>query len=275
MTTNGLTNLQQRVIAGFSGVGVMLAGVLAGDWGFLLIFFILCFFALLEFYKLLNSDGYRIPAFYGTFAGISLYVLTFLVIKGILLPAYLLLLFPMMSGIFLIQLYRREENPFTHIALTFLGIFYIAVPCSLLAVSAFLKGSYSWQVVVGILLLVWANDTGAYFAGKAFGRNKLFARISPKKTWEGSTGGLLLALLIALIESYFFKDLESWHWLCLSLIIVVCGTYGDLVESMFKRSIEIKDSGSSIPGHGGFLDRFDSLLFAIPFITAFLKLINL
>ena len=161
--------------------------------------------------------------------------------------------------------------------LSLLGIIYASLPFTLVLDMAYsTTGSYSWQVVLGTLLLLWASDSGAYFAGKSLGKTKLFERISPKKTWEGSLGGLALSLIIAFgISNYLgWDDLQLWQWLSMSVIIVVIGGYGDLVESLLKRSLEIKDSGRAIPGHGGFLDRFDGLLLALPFLTAFLLLFN-
>jgi phosphatidate cytidylyltransferase len=155
-----------------------------------------------------------------------------------------------------------------------MGIIYVSLPFSLLNISVFFKGTYSYHVIMGTMLILWACDTGAYFSGKAFGRRKLFQRISPKKTWEGSIGGGILAVTVGILFSYIFTDLPMWKWICISVIIVIAGTYGDLVESLFKRSINIKDSGKSIPGHGGFLDRFDSLLLSAPFIAAFIKILN-
>ncbi|MCL4155446.1 UNVERIFIED_CONTAM: hypothetical protein GTU68_014602 [Idotea baltica] len=133
-------------------------------------------------------------------------------------------------------------------------------------------GSYQFELVVGILLLTWASDTGGYFAGTMFGKTKLFLRISPKKSWEGFVGGTILTLLIAVAMSYYADILPLWKWLMIGVLTVTAGTYGDLVESLFKRSINIKDSGETLPGHGGFLDRFDALLLSLPFIAAFLKL---
>ena len=123
-----------------------------------------------------------------------------------------------------------------------------------------------------MVLIIWASDTGAYFAGITMGKKKLFKRVSPKKTWEGSIGGGIVALGMATLLAQYFHDLSLIQWLVAALIIAVAGIYGDLVESLFKRSIEIKDSGTSIPGHGGFLDRFDSLLLAIPFIVVFVEI---
>jgi phosphatidate cytidylyltransferase len=129
-------------------------------------------------------------------------------------------------------------------------------------------------LVMGCLFLLWASDSGAYFAGTKFGKTKLFERVSPKKSWEGSMGGFAASMLVGVVLGRYFTSLPLWQWLVIGLIIVVAGTYGDLVESLFKRSIKIKDSGSIIPGHGGFLDRFDGLLLSVPFIVAFLKLVN-
>jgi phosphatidate cytidylyltransferase len=172
----------------------------------------------------------------------------------------------------MIKLYKNERKPFTNIAFTFLGIFYVAVPISLLNVAVFGNGEYNYEIIFGCLFILWASDTGAYFAGTLFGRRKLFERISPKKSWEGFFGGALLALVFAYGLSVYFQSISLNQWIIVGLIIIVGGTFGDLVESLLKRSIEIKDSGTSIPGHGGFLDRFDGLLISAPFIVAYLEM---
>ena len=145
----------------------------------------------------------------------------------------------------------------------------MAVPFALLHIAVFYNGTYSFQIIIGALFIQWASDTGAYFAGVKFGKRKLFARISPKKTWEGALGGTILAFIFAIIMAANFDEIADWQWLCIAGIIVIAGTYGDLVESLFKRSIEVKDSGSTIPGHGGFLDRFDGLLLSAPIYFCF------
>ena len=118
--------------------------------------------------------------------------------------------------------------------------------------------------------MVWATDIGAYFAGRKFGKNKLYPLVSPKKTWEGSIGGVVITILIAILMSFFFKECTMTQWIVLAIIVVIFGSIGDLVESMLKRSYSIKDSGTLLPGHGGFLDRFDAFIFLIPFATAYL-----
>jgi phosphatidate cytidylyltransferase len=173
----------------------------------------------------------------------------------------------------MIKLYKKfERKPFTNIAFTFLGIFYVAVPFAILNVVVYEEGNYNYEIILGSLLILWASDTGAYFAGTRFGKRKLFERISPKKSWEGFVGGAVLALIFVFGLSLFLHSLTVEQWLIVGIIIIVGGTFGDLIESLLKRSIEIKDSGDSLPGHGGFLDRFDGLLISAPFIAAYLEI---
>jgi phosphatidate cytidylyltransferase len=134
------------------------------------------------------------------------------------------------------------------------------------------EGYYNYEILLGCLLILWASDTGAFFAGTRFGKRKLFERISPKKSWEGFWGGAALAVAMTYGLSLYLHSISIVDWLVIGLIIIIGGTFGDLVESLLKRSIEIKDSGTSLPGHGGFLDRFDGLLISSPFIAAYLEL---
>ena len=266
-------NLTQRVIAALLGVIIIVSAILWSDWAYFSIFFFICMLTQLEFYKLTGLDGMIPLKSYGTVSGLLIYTISFLEEKGLISNNYYYLIFPLLFGVFLIKLYKKtERKPFTNIGITFLGIIYVAVPFSLLNVTAFSNDAYSYQIIVGLLLLLWSSDTGAYFAGTKFGKRKLFERVSPKKSWEGSIGGFVLAIVMAYFLSIYFHDLYPWQWMVAAFIMVVCGTYGDLVESLFKRSMAIKDSGTVIPGHGGFLDRFDGLLISVPFITTFLKL---
>ncbi|WP_026135477.1 phosphatidate cytidylyltransferase [Nafulsella turpanensis] len=270
---NSYSNLRQRVIAALIGGAVIIFSSWYSPWTYFAVFFVICMLTLLEFYKLTGLDGMLPLKFWGTFSGMSLFTLTFLIEKELITYHYYVLIFPIAAGTFFIKLYRKADTkPFTSIAYTFLGICYVAIPFSLLHVCVFIDGYYSHEIVLGLLFIIWASDTGAYFAGTKFGKTKLFERVSPKKSWEGSIGGTVTALAMAFVISYFYRDLLPFEWLILALIAVVTATYGDLVESLFKRSIAIKDSGTSIPGHGGFLDRFDGLLLSVPFILAYLIL---
>jgi phosphatidate cytidylyltransferase len=266
-------NLTQRIITGVLGAAGIITAVCLGPWTYFIIFFIICFFTLYEFYKLVSLDSIVPQKSLGLLIGCLCYVLSFLIEKQELSPTYYIVIFPLIALIFIIKLYKRaEKKPFTNIAFTFLGVIYIAIPVSLLNVAVFDNGVYNFEVILGTLLILWATDTGAYFTGTLLGKNKLFVRISPKKTWEGFTGGAALALIFAYGLSRFCPSLTVLQWLVAGIIIIVGGTFGDLAESLLKRSLEIKDSGNVLPGHGGFLDRFDGLLISAPFLVAFLEL---
>ena len=270
---SNLTNLQQRIIAAIVGVSIILTATLYSEWSFILLFTAISTLTQLEFYKLLGLDGNQPLKTYGTLCGIGLNLLTFTIEKGYLNHAHYFLICPLVSMIFFIKLYKRDDlKPFTNIGFTFLGLIYVALPFSLLSVMALRSYDYNPEVILGSLFLLWATDVGAYIAGTLYGKRKLFERVSPKKSWEGAAGGAISALLVALALGYFFHTVAPWQWYCIAIIITVSGTYGDLVESLFKRSIAIKDSGNSIPGHGGFLDRFDGLLLSAPFTVTFLEL---
>jgi phosphatidate cytidylyltransferase len=135
---------------------------------------------------------------------------------------------------------------------------------------------YSRGLPMGFFLLLWTNDTGAYLAGKSFGKHKLFERISPKKTWEGSIGGLALAIAVAYGVSFLptFVDITKTDWLVIGFLVAVFGSFGDLFESLLKRNLKIKDSGTILPGHGGVLDRFDGLFLAVPAMFFYLLFTN-
>jgi phosphatidate cytidylyltransferase len=271
---NNYSNLGQRVITGIIGAGIIVAGSIISPWLYFLIFGLILAFSQMEFYKLSGLDGMLPLKSFGTFLGLSIFTLSFFIGMEHLSEKYYFLIFPLASLVFFIKLYRKsDKKPFTGIAYTFLGLFYVAVPFSLLNVAAFsVDGSFHYEVIVGSLFILWASDSGAYFAGTKFGKTKLFERVSPKKSWEGFLGGAAAAILIAYFLGKNFKSIEEWQWLGIATIIIIAGTYGDLIESLFKRSIEIKDSGKSLPGHGGFMDRFDGLLLSAPFIAAFLKI---
>ena len=270
-------DLAIRLVTGVLGSAFMIfVLVYFKDWGFFGSFLFLTIMTQLEFYKLLKVSGRAPLRSYGTFLGILTFTLVFFFEKELVGFDWFYAVFALSSLVYFIKLYKiGEDKPFVNIAFTFLGLLYVAVPISLLNVIAFHTGSYSYELVIGLFLILWASDTGAYFAGTAFGKRKLFVSVSPKKSWEGSIGGGLLSLAFALGVSHWFYAIPMWQWVVISVIVIVAGNYGDLVESLFKRSMDIKDSGRKLPGHGGFLDRFDGLLLSVPFIVVFLKLCEL
>lgn len=271
---NNYSNLGQRAITAAVGALVVVSASIYSDWTYFIVFATILGFAQMEFYKLTGLDGMLPLRSFGTFLGVMIFTLTFMIEKEQLPHEYLYLIFPMVSLTFFIKLYKKtDKKPFTGVAFTYLGILYVAVPFSLLNLAVFsVDAVYHFEILIGSLLILWASDTGAYFAGTKFGKTKLFERVSPKKSWEGFLGGAFAAIAVAFVLSQYFRVIEDWKWLVIAGIIIIAGTYGDLIESLFKRSIEIKDSGNGLPGHGGFLDRFDGLLLSAPFITAFLKI---
>ncbi len=266
------SNLFQRIVSGVIGSGVIMLSAYYSEWSFFGIFLFISVASQYEFYNLVKKEVAAPNIFMGMVIGILNFVLLFQTVRHGGEMKWFILNFPLLTLVFISELYTRKTNPFTNISFTILGVLYISIPFSLLVVSAFSQGTYSWEIVIGILLLIWTSDTGAYIAGRTFGRRKLFERVSPKKTWEGSLGGFILSFSTSLVLANYFPVLHMVQWMVLSIITVVIGTYGDLIESMFKRSISQKDSGTVIPGHGGFLDRFDSLVVSLPFIAAYLML---
>ena len=256
------------------GAVLIVAGILYDPRTYLVVFFVITACCLWEFYRLFQSQNSRPLSGWGIVFGMTMMVIGFGVMRDWWLPEVFWLLAPLGFLIFILKLYDvKDEQPVAGIATTWLGIIYIAVPFTLLHWIAYAPGYYEYQLVLGVLLLHWAHDVGAYFAGVQFGRTKLFERWSPKKSWEGSAGGTILTLACAAAGAQWAYTISMYQWIGVALIIIVTGTYGDLVESQLKRTLSIKDSGSSIPGHGGFLDRFDGMLISIPLIAAYLQLI--
>lgn len=265
--------MKVRAITGFFFVGIMVGSLLLGKWVFAGFFSLLGLASQYEFYGLTLKEARKKALFpwvlYGLLVslGFSLYFLK--IIEGQMIILFL------GSGIFLFiaELFKKKAvRPFETLALGFLGVLYLVVPFMSFTGLGFLSGHYRYEVPLGFLLLLWSNDTGAYLAGRSFGKRKLFERISPNKTWEGFIGGLLLAVGVALNLEQYLGSMSKSEWACVALIISIVGTLGDLVESMLKRSLDVKDSGNILPGHGGLLDRFDGLLLSAPVVFIYLTL---
>lgn len=269
-----LSNLQLRILTGVLGGALFIGSIWFNEWTFGALFLALTVLGMLEFYKLLTSKGFEPNHNLGVLLGAGLFVLAFLIQKEIITASVMYILPPIMFLSLVAELYRKKQQPFINIALTLLAVMYVAVPFTLLIILGFLNQYYSWQIILGTIFLIWSADTGGYIFGRTFGRTKLFERISPGKTWEGWLGGTLLCLAVAYVLSLFLNNLDLTAWIGIGLIVSVFGVIGDLVESMLKRSLQIKDSGRLLPGHGGILDRFDSLLMITPFVVAFLKILQ-
>lgn len=271
--------MKKRAITAVIFVAVMFAGMYSGKQSFAALFGVITTLCLWEFFDIVFEEGRRrdlLRKFMAIFFGLLPYTTVSLLHLNAwgLSPNQLFLtsfaLLPMVFMCFIFELFSKSEHPFHNVALTLLGMTYISAPFSMLNLIAFDGQNFSPNIVTGLLLLIWSNDTGAYIVGSQIGRTKLLPRISPKKTWEGFVGGMALTFLVSYGLSKYFTELSTPNWLALAAISSVFGTLGDLVESMLKRSFEVKDSGSLLPGHGGFLDRFDAFMFLVPFATAYL-----
>lgn len=255
---------------------IIVAAILISPYTYALLFAAVTGACLWEFYGLLEKKGEAvIDKPIATFGGVYLFVSGFLWFAEDLPLKYIVLWFIIMLYLFIRELYVNDERAVRTIAYTFFGQIYIALPFMFLTRLGFPREitgliNYDFTLILAFFFLIWASDTGAYLVGSAFGKHRLLERISPKKSWEGFFGGLFLAVGIAIAIYYIFPtNLNLLQWIGFALTTVIFGTFGDLVESMIKRSLAIKDSGNLIPGHGGMLDRFDSSLLAAPAIVIY------
>lgn len=236
-----------------------------------------------EYYRIISNFGVSVRYVPGILTGAASYTLATMVAAGLIGGKWLLVLVLFVFATVISELYRKHPDPFGSLAHTFFPLIYGVLPLCLFPFSAYAHtglspilehGSFGFSpgIIIGFFLLVWANDTGAYLSGITLGKHKLFERISPKKTWEGLFGGLTTAVFVAWLLSGWLGVVNNWQWMIIAVIVTVFGTYGDLAESLLKRSAGVKDSGSLLPGHGGFLDRFDSTIMAFPVVYLFISL---
>jgi phosphatidate cytidylyltransferase len=260
-----MNNLIQRSITGALFAIVVLGSILWDPYAQALVFSVFMVLGLVEFYNLFNSHRVvKVSKEIGIFIGIFIFSLLLGISFQWLPVISILFIFPLFFTLILAELWRKKEHPLINISVLVFGIIYIVIPF-FLTIDLNLRNTSYLPSVVGMYLLIWTNDTFAYFTGRFIGKTKLFERISPKKTWEGTLGGIFFTLLLGYIIGAFINRGEELFWIISAIIIAPCAIYGDLLESLFKRSLNIKDSGTILPGHGGILDRFDAALFAIPF----------
>jgi phosphatidate cytidylyltransferase len=264
-----MKNLLLRTLTGTVYVVLIISGIVSNKYTFLCLFSIITVLCLWEFYGLINAQKRtKINPWYNCIGGFLLFVSANLYAAGIFSHVVFFPYLVYIVILFVSELYEKQQDPITHAAYIFLGQSYIALPLSLLNLLVFSPTDTGTMVyyptfVLALFVFIWINDTSAYLVGILFGRHRLFERISPKKSWEGFWGGLLFTLASSFVFAYLEPDVPYFHWIGISLVVVVFGAWGDLIESLMKRTLTVKDSGNAIPGHGGFLDRFDSLLLAV------------
>ena len=264
---------------------LVISAVLYNEISFEILFFIISVACLNEYYNIISKFFRKDISFQPFYKNLALamafifYWISFNIGKGIL-PTTYIALFPVLMSLFIIvELFIKSKRPFRNIGLNFIGIFYVYLPFILIHAITYFQGQFVGPIIFGILLCVWTNDTGAYIIGSLIGKNKLIEHISPRKTIEGSIGGAVSTMMMAYLLSQYasqipilncFAIIDLHGWLIIGILVFVFASIGDLIESLLKRSLDIKDSGSIMPGHGGFLDRFDAFIFVIPFVVCFL-----
>ncbi len=286
-------NLIVRTITGIAFVVVLVGAIITGPMPFAVLFGLITGLTTWEFCTILNKNqNLQINRFITTVASVVFFLCILgyylgLTGAGMFVPLFITIIYLLVS-----ELYLNNPNPLQNWAFSMMALLYIALPFSLLGLLAIeirtvdglgmpLAVIYNWMLPLSIFIFLWTSDSGAYIFGSWLGKHRLFPRISPKKSWEGSIGGAVVALIASQIIAIWSKDfsptselLNRLGWAGLALVVVIFGTWGDLVESLLKRKLGIKDSGNILPGHGGMLDRFDSSLIAIPAATVYIYTVS-
>jgi phosphatidate cytidylyltransferase len=270
--------LKEFTIRSLYGALFVAVVILAAGWHpaglFLLLSFVLVA-GLHEFYNL----SFKLKAFPLKISGIliaySAFSISFAAASG-LVPQYSLNVIPALILLLpVIVLFYAPDTFLSSFATTLAGIVYLALPAALFPWLGYTNNVYDYRIPLGVFFIIWTYDSFAYLVGVLIGKNRMLPSISPKKSWEGFFGGLLLTVPLGWMLGKFWPVLSGTGWMLLVVLIVITGTLGDFVESALKRTAGLKDSGSFMPGHGGILDRFDSFLFAVPFVYLYLQIVNL
>ncbi len=287
MDKTKLKNLTVRTLSGAVLAALLFGATLISGYGYVALMAVVVAVGVWEFYNLCEGCGYKPQRYLGLTLALAIFAFATLAFLEVVMKsccwgdslvfAVLVLIPLLIFSSFILELFRACDNPIANVATTLMGAVYVALPVAMmLAVPQLLSGAGSWQPWYAIcyILIIWANDVFAYLFGMTLGRHRMCERISPKKSWEGFVGGVVAAIGFAALFGYLLGG-NIAVWAGLGAIIAVTGVAGDFVESLFKRSAGVKDSGAIMPGHGGILDRFDALLISAPFAMLYLLLTNL
>lgn len=267
-----MSNFWQRSITGAVFITVLIGAILFGPWAAASLFGFFTLVGLIEFTKLVSRSSNRTHGNSITIlSGLALYA-GLVTVELEFMPASYLYGFALFPVFQLIEEFRKRTPDFKRWTLLAAGPVLIAFPFASLLTLGHFFGTYESRLIIGVFILLWTADTGAYLVGRQFGKRKLIPRVSPGKTIEGFAGGVFLAVIVGFVISIYWSFLDATDWIVLGLIMAIFGTLGDLAESMLKRSFNAKDSGNLLPGHGGVLDRFDGLLFTVPLVLFYLML---
>lgn len=265
-----------RTISGGVYTFLILGSIFWGPIAFGVLMFVFLLIGISEFNSIGEKAGSRLHKPILFILGSLFYILVFLYSTSYLEIYNLISILPLLFFPFILELFRKDTKLIINVGFGMLILVYVMVPFSLLNFLFYPGFDLSVpQVtfVLGFFIIAWTYDTFAYLSGMLLGKHKLFERISPKKTWEGTIGGSVFSTVAAYVFSLVYPEFSFLIWLGFALTIVIFGTFGDLVESLFKRSVGIKDSGALMPGHGGILDRMDSIMIAGPFALIYLGIV--
>jgi phosphatidate cytidylyltransferase len=271
-----MNEFMKRVITALIFLAIGLSALFIHSAVFYSLIFVITVLALVEYFQLIQAElqyeqnKSMFICGISIIGGVLIFILLILFGNNFISGKYLALIPCLLFLIMVTELFFKSEKPFYQMALRVFGVFYIVIPFGSVAIVQYAHQEYRPDIILGILLLIWSGDVFAYFFGKQFGKHKLSARISPGKTIEGFVGGAVMTLIVSIILNAFISTYSIINWIIIAIIIIVFGTLGDLFESMIKRHLKVKDSGTILPGHGGILDRFDGLNFSLPFITAYI-----
>lgn len=269
-----MSSFTQRAITAVGFLVVMITGIYISSYSLFALFGLISFLGVWEYQTLValypfnQHTALLRDKWILSVMGLLVYALIGLVSMHLLPLWVLLFILPIIFLLFIKELFdAKSPNPFVRVSLNITGLLYLVVPLALINTIANENNTFEPNRIMGMLLLIWANDTGAYVLGSKIGKTPFFKRISPKKTWEGTISGMITTLILAAILGFVFKELSVVQWYGVAVCVIIFSTLGDLVESMLKRNLGIKDSGTILPGHGGILDRFDALLLVVPYIA--------
>jgi phosphatidate cytidylyltransferase len=272
-----LKNFTKRTITGLTYVIIISSCIILHPFAFASVFAVITVIALTEFYNIAPLNHAKSWKYPGILAGLILFIANFLYASGYIHLQHITGLSLIIFLLFFIGLVNQKGNILSDTSIVFLGLLYIPVPLSMLTYLCYPGENvteYKFDLLLGYLIILWLFDTGAYITGSLIGKHKLMEKVSPAKTWEGLIGGLIISIGIAFILSLIFDIVSRTDWVIISIITAITGTLGDLFESGIKRNASIKDSGSILPGHGGMLDRIDSVLLSVPFVSLYLLIRN-
>lgn len=272
-------NLITRAIAGAVYIFILLFGILFNKYSFIVVFGVILVFALDEFYRLIElRTPHLISKLFNILFGILIFLSAYLFLEGKSILALPISSITYLLSIFASTIIIKRHDIFNSIIYSVFGQLYITLPfCLFLLISYEYKlanSIYYYALVLAIFVFIWVNDTFAFIIGTTLGKHKLLERISPKKTIEGFIGGIFFTVLAGIGFSFLYTEYTIYFWIGFALIVSLFATLGDLFESLIKRTYKVKDSGNLIPGHGGILDRIDSLLIVVPAIYVYMLIIN-